>query len=222
MNNVKAGQKCSAEKRPVLLDEDRWLFAYEEQAEQACAEHDTEGKQRSQRADLRIKKDYPTQGVMLDNLIRDATAVAQLSSNSVFTPQVEELLARVKEENEIDFEEKTRRKSQLLNVAFGSILHYLKSGECSSDFANVIGMLHWFSAGLLEGSLRAFEHLKERQALVLETNEQNHREEISRLQAELQDVLEAAETFEKEAQGESESRQKAQEEFARQCQEYED
>jgi len=41
---------------------------------------------------------------------------------------------------------------------------------------------------------------------VLETNEQNHREEISRLQAELQDVLEAAETFEKEAQGESESR----------------
>jgi hypothetical protein len=30
MNNVKAGQKGSAEKRPVLLDEDRWLFAYEE------------------------------------------------------------------------------------------------------------------------------------------------------------------------------------------------
>jgi len=79
------------------------------------------------------------------------------------------LLAKVKEESETDFEEKTRHKSQLLNVAFGSILHYLKSGECSSDFANVVGMLHWFSAGLLEGSLRAFEHLKEKQTSLLET-----------------------------------------------------
>ena len=75
------------------------------------------------------------------------------------------MLSKVKEETESvmqDFEQKTRFKSQLLNVAFGPVLHYLKEGNCANDFANVVGLLHWFSAGLLEGSLRAFEHLKEK------------------------------------------------------------
>lgn len=63
----------------------------------------------------------------------------------------------------IDFEEKIRQKSQLLNVAFGSMLHFLKNGSnCPEEFGNVVGMLHWFQAGLLEGSLRAYEHLKEK------------------------------------------------------------
>ena len=59
-----------------------------------------------------------------------------------------------------NFEEKTRHKSQLLNVAFGSMLHLLKDGgQCSGqDFANTVGLMHWYSAGLLEGSLRALEH----------------------------------------------------------------
>lgn len=34
---------------------------------------------------------------MLDNLIRDATSLAQLSSETVFTQQVEELLTKVKQ-----------------------------------------------------------------------------------------------------------------------------
>ena len=99
---------------------------------------------------------------MLDDLIRDATMMAELSSETVYSPQVEELLMKVKEDDDTDFEEKTRRKSQLLNVAFGSILAYMKQGKCSSEFSNAIGLLHWFSAGLLESSLRAFEHLKEK------------------------------------------------------------
>ena len=45
---------------------------------------------------------------------------------------------------------------------------------------------------------------------------------MTRLQAELQDVLEAAETFEKEAQTEAESRQKTTEQFTSERQEYED
>ena len=61
-----------------------------------------------------------------------------------------------------DFEKVTRNKSQLLNVAFGQLLEYVKDGKCPGDFANLVGLSHWFSAGLLEGSLRAFEHLKEK------------------------------------------------------------
>ena len=38
------------------LREDLWLFAYEEQAEQACAQHDTEGKQKMQREQIRTQK----------------------------------------------------------------------------------------------------------------------------------------------------------------------
>ena len=45
---------------------------------------------------------------------------------------------------------------------------------------------------------------------------------MSRLQSELQDVIEAAETFEKEAQSESEARQKANEEFAIERNDYEE
>ena len=128
---------------------------------------------------------------MLDNLIRDSTSLAQLSSETVFSPQVEELLAKVKQDSGYDdsnnvneetdadysskmkhlqdenlpkFEDMARNKSQLLNVAFGSVLHYMKEGTCSQELSNVIGLLHWFSAGLLEGSLRAYEHLKEKQA----------------------------------------------------------
>jgi len=58
---------------------------------------------------------------------------------------------------------------------------------------------HWFSAGLLEGSLRAFEHLKEKHAIQIEELETKHSTEVQRVQNELQDVLDAAETFEKEA-----------------------
>ena len=82
----------------------------------------------------------------------------------------------------------------------------MKDGFCSQDFSNQIGLLHWFSAGLLEGSLRAFEHLKEKQTALLAEKDATHQQEMTRLQAELQDVLEAAETFEKEAQTEAESR----------------
>ena len=42
------------------------------------------------------------------------------------------------------------------------------------------------------------------------------------MQAELQDVLEAAETFEKEAQSEVQARQRANEDFAKVRQEYEE
>ena len=76
-------------------------------------------------------------------------------------------------------------------------------------------MLHWFQAGLLEGSLRAFEHLKEKQAAVLDDQDQKHKSEIDRLQQELQSVLEAAETFEKEAQSEVIQRNKLQDELAK-------
>ena len=63
---------------------------------------------------------------MLEGLIRDASHVASLSLEGVFSPQVEELLSKVKQESSDlsteFFEEKTRHKSQLLNVAFGSVL----------------------------------------------------------------------------------------------------
>ena len=72
------------------------------------------------------------------------------------------MLEKVKNETVTEFEEITRYKSQLLNVLFGSILHYMKEGNCSKEFSNIVGLLHWFSAGLLEGSLRACEHLKEK------------------------------------------------------------
>ena len=75
------------------------------------------------------------------------------------------MLAKIKEETTVDFEEFTRYKSQLLNVSFGSILHYMKEGKCSQELSNVVGLLHWFSAGLLEGSLRALEHLKEKHSV---------------------------------------------------------
>ena len=136
---------------------------------------------------MRVRSNYPTQGVMLDNLIRDATAVAELSSSEVYSSQVEDLLEKVKNaDNDTDFEEKIRQKSQLLNVAFGSVLHFLKNGcsgqpAFSADFGNVVGMLHWFQAGLLEGSLRAFEHLKEKHEAALADLEENHRGEVERL-----------------------------------------
>ena len=124
--------------------------------------------------------------------------------------------------NNKEFEQRARNKSQLLNVAFGSILQYMKEGQCSQELSNVIGLIHWFSAGLLEGSLRAYEHLKEKQAALLEQQEQKHQVELSRLQAELQDVLEAAETFEKQAQSETEQRERASEDFTRERQDYEE
>lgn len=70
-------------------------------------------------------------------------------------------------------------------MAFGSILHYMKVGSCSQELSNVIGLLHWFSAGLLEGSLRAYEHLKEKQTAELEQQKSMHQVEMTRLQAEL-------------------------------------
>ena len=77
-NDLKIQQsiQLSNEKNHVQLQEDLWLFAYEEQAEQACAEHDTEGKQRDQRDSMREEKNYLSQGNMLDNLIRDTTNLA--------------------------------------------------------------------------------------------------------------------------------------------------
>ena len=48
--------ESSARARELNLYEELWLFAYEEQAEQACAEHDVEGKQRQQRENRRQQK----------------------------------------------------------------------------------------------------------------------------------------------------------------------
>ena len=78
---------------------------------------------------------------------------------------------------------------------------------------NLIGTVYWMSSGMLEGSLRALEHAKERQESQVEMVRKVHQEEMTKLQNEMQDVLEAAETFEKEAQLSQEMRQKAEREL---------
>ena len=82
---------------------------------------------------------------MIGNLIRDTSQIANLSSEFANNHQVEDLLGKVKDEGNDEIEEKIRQKSQLLNVAFGSLLHFMKEGNCGEYFANSVGLLHWFS-----------------------------------------------------------------------------
>ena len=82
--------------------------------------------------------------------------------------------------------------------------------------------MYWMSAGMLEGSLRALEHAKEKAESQIELIQKVHREEMSKLQSELQDVVEAAETFEKEAQMNEEKRQVTEKEFQEQKASYEE
>ena len=42
--------KLNLDQADTKINEDLWLWSYEEQAEIACIEHDTEGKQRNARA----------------------------------------------------------------------------------------------------------------------------------------------------------------------------
>ena len=64
---------------------------------------------------------------------------------------------------------------------------------------NLVGTMYWMSAGLLEGTLRALEHEKEKEEERINQKSGQHHEEMKSLQQELQDVIEPAETFEKEA-----------------------
>jgi len=144
------------------------------------------GRQWEKRELQRRLKEYPSQTDMLTGLIREATHATSLPLEAVFSPQVEDLISKVAVESDDRstecFEEKTRHKSQLLNVAFGSVLQYFREGQQhSEDFANVVGLLHWFSAGLLEGSLRALEHQKEKQATLVERAERRHAEDLARV-----------------------------------------
>ena len=46
---------------------------------------------------------------------------------------------------------------------------------------NLVGTMYWMSAGMLEGSLRALEHAKEKAESQIEMIQKVHREEMSKL-----------------------------------------
>ena len=50
---------------------------------------------------------------------------------------------------------------------------------------NLVGTMYWMSAGLLEGTLRALEHEKEKEEEKINQATSQHNEEIQRLQQEL-------------------------------------
>ena len=68
---------------------------------------------------------------------------------------------------------------------FENLHNYLKKQPQSDMLTNLVGTMFWMSAGMLEGSLRALEHAKDKQEAQLLMIQKTNQEEVSKLQNEL-------------------------------------
>lgn len=112
--------------------------------------------------------------------------------------------------NDSDFRQHTRQKQVLLNVVFGQLCEQMQRDRKQID---VVGSVYWFLSGMLEASLKhndaqalALTEVQNDLRVAVDDNQltvaklkQQHQSEAALLQTEVQDVIDAAETFEKEA-----------------------